>query len=46
MLANQGFWEMMHGSRTDISMFFCSLYLLVKGGGYFSADYKISNAKI
>lgn len=38
VLAQKGFWEMMHGSRTDWSMFLGSLFLLIKGGGAWSAD--------
>ena len=43
VLANQGFWEMMHGSRTDWSMLLGSIFLLIKGGGFYSFD-KILNA--
>lgn len=42
VLANQGFWEMMHGSRTDWSMLLGSIFLLIKGGGYWSVDNKLS----
>jgi uncharacterized membrane protein YphA (DoxX/SURF4 family) len=38
MLAEEGFWEMMHGSRTDWSMLLGSIFLLVKGGGRWSVD--------
>lgn len=38
VLANQGFWELMHGSRTDWSMLLGSIFLLIKGGGYWSID--------
>lgn len=38
VLAEQGFWEMMHGSRTDWSMLLGSIFLLVKGGGFWSVD--------
>lgn len=38
VLANQGFWEMLHGSRTDWSMLLGSLFLLIRGGGKWSAD--------
>jgi putative oxidoreductase len=41
ILANQGFWEMMHSSRTDWSMLLGSIFLLVKGGGNWSVDNKI-----
>lgn len=38
VLAEKGFWEMMHGSRTDWSMLLGSLFLLIKGGGAWSVD--------
>lgn len=41
ILANEGFWEMMHGSRTDWAMLLGSVFLLIRGGGYFSMDRKI-----
>ena len=45
VLANQGFWEMMHGSRTDWSMLLGSIFLLIKGGGFWSLDNKLNYAK-
>ena len=38
VLAEKGLWEMMHGSRTDWAMLLGSIFLLIKGGGYWSAD--------
>lgn len=38
VLAEKGFWEMMHGSRTDWAMFLGSIFLLIKGGGRWSVD--------
>lgn len=38
MLMNEGFWEMMHASRTDFAMLLGSLFLIIKGGGYYSFD--------
>lgn len=38
VLAEKGFWEMMHGSRTDWSMLLGSIFLLIKGGGRWSVD--------
>ena len=35
---NEGFWELLHGSRTDWAMLLGSLFLLIKGGGFWSAD--------
>lgn len=38
VFADAGFWEMMHGSRTDWSMLLGSLFLIIKGGGRWSVD--------
>lgn len=38
ILVNEGFWSMMHGSRTDWAMLLGSLFLILKGGGWFSLD--------
>lgn len=38
VLAEQGFWEMMHGSRTDWSMLLGSIFLIIKGSGSWSMD--------
>ena len=43
ILAEKGFWEMMHAARTDWSMLLGSLFLLFKGGGYWSFDRKFFN---
>jgi uncharacterized membrane protein YphA (DoxX/SURF4 family) len=37
-----GFWSMMHEARTDFCMLLASLYLLIAGGGAWSADALIS----
>jgi putative oxidoreductase len=42
VLANDGFWDMMHGSRTDWSMILGSVFLLIKGGGRWSVDQKLA----
>jgi putative oxidoreductase len=42
VLANDGFWEMMHGSRTDSAMLLGSIFLLIKGGGRWSIDKNLS----
>lgn len=42
VLASDGFWEMMHGSRTDWAMLLGSIFLLIKGGGKWSLDQKHS----
>jgi len=41
VLTNDGFWEMLHGSRTDWAMLLGSIYLIIKGGGNWSFDKKI-----
>ncbi len=38
LLADTGFWSMLHDSRTDWSMLLGSIFLLTKGGGKWSAD--------
>ncbi|MFZ1692621.1 MAG: DoxX family protein, partial [Flavobacteriales bacterium] len=43
VLANEGFWPMMHGSRTDWAMLLGSIYLIIEGGGKWSADRSLSN---
>lgn len=35
---DNGFWSMLHDSRTDWSMFLGSIFLIVKGGGRWSLD--------
>ena len=38
VLANDGFWQMMHSSRTDWAMLLGSFFLIIKGGGKWSID--------
>lgn len=38
LLAEAGFWSMLHDSRTDWSMFLGSVFLFIKGGGNWSLD--------
>lgn len=38
LLADEGFWAMMHGSRTDWAMLLGSLFLIIKGAGCWSLD--------
>ncbi|WP_224996199.1 DoxX family protein [Cesiribacter sp. SM1] len=38
LFTSEGFWSMMHGSRTDWSMLLVSIFLLIRGGGRWSAD--------
>jgi putative oxidoreductase len=41
----KGFWELLHGSRTDWSMLLGSLFLLIKGSGSYSCDQIINKLK-
>ncbi len=41
----KGFWELLHGSRTDWSMLLCSIFLLIKGGGFWSVDFLLFKRK-
>jgi putative oxidoreductase len=38
ILLEQGIWEMLHAARTDWSMLIGSIFLIIKGGGFVSAD--------
>ncbi|TXK27247.1 DoxX family protein [Pontibacter qinzhouensis] len=38
VLATEGFWALLHGSRTDWAMLLGSIFLLLKGGGRWSFD--------
>jgi uncharacterized membrane protein YphA (DoxX/SURF4 family) len=38
ILSVDGFWQMMHSSRTDWAMLLGSLFLIIKGGGNWSID--------
>lgn len=42
VLASEGFWEMMHGSRTDWAMLLGGIFLLMEGGGKWSVDRKLN----
>lgn len=37
----RGFWELLHGSRTDWAMLLGSIFLFVEGAGKWSIDFKI-----
>lgn len=45
ILANDGFWAMMHGSRTDWAMLLGSIFLLIKGSGLWSLDQLFTNSE-
>jgi putative oxidoreductase len=38
ILNNEGFWKMLHESRTDWAMLLGSLFLIIMGSGKFSVD--------
>ena len=38
LLTDDGFWSMLHDSRTDWSMLLGSIFLIIKGGGSWSLD--------
>lgn len=38
ILSQDGFWEMLHASRTDWAMLIGSVFLLIRGGGWLSVD--------
>lgn len=46
VLAEEGFWSMMHGSRTDWSMLLGSIFLIIKGGGKWSIDSKLTSKNL
>lgn len=39
VLAEEGFWPMMHGSRTDWAMLLGSIFLIIKGSGQWAVDH-------
>jgi putative oxidoreductase len=41
LLADNGFWSMLHDSRTDWAMLIAAIFLLITGGGKWSVDRKI-----
>lgn len=44
VLAKEGFWSMLHGSRTDWAMLLGSIFLLIKGNGLWLVDKRIQKA--
>ncbi len=36
--ADEGFWQLLHGSRTDWAMLLGSVFLIIKGSGLWSLD--------
>lgn len=45
LLADNGFWSMLHDSRTDWSMLLGNIFLIIRGGGKWSVDSKMMNHK-
>jgi len=45
LVAQNGFWSMLHDSRTDWAMLLGSIFLIIRGGGKWSFDRKLSNQK-
>ena len=45
LLSDNGFWPMLHDSRTDWSMLLGSIFLIIKGGGRWSVDKQIEKQK-
>lgn len=45
LLTNNGFWSMLHGSRTDWAMLLGSIFLIIKGSGKWSLDKQIERQK-
>ena len=43
VLASEGFWPMMHCSRTDWAMLLGSIHLIIEGGGKWSVDRSVPN---
>ncbi|MBD3626530.1 MAG: DoxX family protein [Cyclobacterium sp.] len=39
VLADEGFWAMMHASRTDWAMLLGSIFLIIKGSGKWAVDH-------
>ncbi|SFQ66098.1 DoxX family protein [Hymenobacter arizonensis] len=42
VFATEGFWELLHGSRTDWAMLLGSVFLLIEGGGRWSVDRQLT----
>jgi putative oxidoreductase len=46
VFVNDGFWELLHGSRTDWAMLLGSIFLLLEGGGRWSVDERLQQPKL
>lgn len=45
IFSNEGFWAMMHASRTDWAMLLGSIFLVIKGSGRMSIDWLLLKRK-
>ena len=45
IIINKGFWQFAHEYRTDFAMTISLIFLIIKGGGLYSLDYRISKKK-
>ena len=45
ILMNKGFWNFAHEYRTDFALTLLLVYLLIHGGGKWSADYKFTKSQ-
>jgi len=45
VLMDKGFWKMAHEGRTDFAMTLGNLFLFIRGGGFWSFDFKRSKKK-
>ena len=45
LLADDGFWSMLHDSRTDWSMLLGAIFLIIKGSGKWSLDNKVFHSQ-
>lgn len=43
-LSTYGFWSMVHEMRTDFAMFLGSIFLMIKGGGRWSVDRRLTHS--
>lgn len=44
ILIDKGFWTMAHEYRTDFAMTIGTIFLIIKGAGYWSLDRKLKNS--
>lgn len=42
-LGSYGFWSMAHEMRTDFAMWLGSLFLIIRGGGWWSLDHRVKD---